>query len=377
LSACLPKIILWSMGVKQNPRKTDPTEVKTMTKKTISRRDMLQAGAALAGTLALGNWGEILAQKKPAERPTLVVFWLNGGPAGLFNSANSFLRSGAFGVTERNVSDLGNDLYVDAGSFGALPAAARAHMASINFRHDVVRPHDLARAAVLENGKRNQLLRIAGAMPAGAPNRCAVVNELGLPKGVSAGPPAESGVMLDFVLDFKAIQGGGLDEIRAAYGMASDATSIRDQGSTFAAVESLVRTGAGVIFAQPAYTGRPDRQFDTHGDENGEVSRKIMEPITPMLAKFLDRVMALPNRNVVTMLVGEWSRTNPKSDHQPGGTATVIGKYVKTGTAGPQNADGSPPTDAPPPEALWAYAAAALGLAKTPFGRNPCPKLIV
>jgi hypothetical protein len=101
-----------------------------------------------------------------------------------------------------------------------------------------------------------------------------------------------------------------------------------------------------------------------------------MSPITPVLATFLERVMALPDRNVVTMLVGEWSRTNPKSDHEPGGTATIIGKYVKTGTAGPQNADGSPPPNAPAPEALWAYVAAALGLVKTPFGRNPNPELI-
>jgi len=347
-----------------------------MTEQTISRRTIIQGGAALAGSLALGTLLDTAA-RKPAERPTLVVFWLNGGPAGLFNSANSFLRSGFFGVTERNVRDLGNGLFVDADSFGALPPAACAHMASINFRHGIVRPHDHARAAVLENGKRNQLLRMAAAMPGAAADRCALVNDLGFPKGVSAGPPAESGVTLDFVMDFKAIQGRSLDEVRSVYGVASDASFISDQGSTFAAVEGLVRAGAGVIFAQPAYTGRPDRQFDTHRDSSGEVARKIMSPITPMLATFLDRVMALEDRNVVTMLVGEWSRTNPESDHEPGGTATVIGKYVKTGTAGPQNTDGSPPLNAPPPEGLWAYAAAALGLNKTPFGRNPHPELIV
>jgi len=214
-------------------------------------------------------------------------------------------------------------------------------------------------------------------MPAGAANRCALVNDLGFPKGVSAGPPAETGVTLDFVMGFEAIQSRGLDEVRSVYGVTSEAIFIRDQSSTFAAVEGLVRAGAGVIFAQPAYTGQPDRQFDTHRDSSGEVARKIMSPITPMLATFVDRVMAMPDRNVVTMLVGEWSRTNPESDHEPGGTATVIGKYVKTGTAGPQNADGSPPANAPPPEALWAYAAAALGLDKAPFGRNPNPELIM
>ena len=346
-----------------------------MTKQTISRRKIIQGGAALAGTIAMGNLLDTSA-RKPEQRPTLVVFWLNGGPAGLFNSANSFLRSGAFGVTERNVRDLGNGLFVDAGSFGALPPVARTHMASINFRHGILRPHDHARAAVLENEKRSQLLRMAAAMPAGPPKRCALVNDLGFPKGVSAGPPAESSVTLDFVMDFEAMQAPALQQVRPSYGVASDAAFIRDQASTFAAVEALVRADVGVIFAQPAYTGRPDRQFDTHGDGSGEIARKIMAPITPMLATFLERVMALPDRNVVTMLLGEWSRTQPESDHEPGGTATVIGKYVKTGTAGPQNADGSPPANAPPPEALWAYAAAALGLVRTPFGRNPNPELI-
>jgi hypothetical protein len=345
-----------------------------MANQTLSRRNLLQGGLALAGAVALGGARRADARGAP-EPPALVVLWLNGGPAGLFNSAGSFLRSGAFGVTHDNVRALGNDLFVDAGSLGALPAAARAHMASVNFRHGIVRPHDHARAAVLENGKRSQLLRMAAAMPASGAIRCALVMGHGFPKGVSAGPPAEAGATLDFVMDLGTIP--GVDQTRSAYGVAADAAWIRDQAGTFAAVEGLVRAGAGVIFAQPAYSGEPDRQFDTHGDATGEVARKIMAPITPMLATFLDRVLALPGRNVVTMLVGEWSRSHPDSDHEPGGTATVIGKYVKTGTAGPQRADGQPPPDAPPPEGLWAYAAAALRLSGAPFGRNPNPELIV
>lgn len=351
-----------------------------MANANITRRKLMQGGLALAGAAALGGSrrGEARGGSRRGtapERPTLVVFWLNGGPAGLFNSANSFLANGAFGVTQDNVRALGNDLYVDAGTLGALPEAARAHMASVNFSHGITRPHDHARAAMLENGKRNQLLRMAAAIPAGSEIRCALVNDLGFPKGVSAGPPAEAGAKLDFVMDFGSIP--GVDAVRSTYGVASDAVWIRDQAATFAAVEGLVRAGAGVIFAQPAYTGQPDKQFDTHHDTSGEAARKIMAPITPMLATFLDRVMVLPNQNVVTMLVGEWSRSSPDSDHEPGGTATVIGKYVKTGTAGPQRSDGQPPPNAPPPEGLWAYAAAALRLSGTPFGKNPNPELIL
>jgi len=346
-----------------------------MADSTMTRRTLLKGGAALAGALAVSGRG--IARAAPAdEQPTLVVLWLNGGPAGLFNSANSFLRSGAFGVTADNVRSLGNDLYVDAGSLGALPQVACAHMASINFRHGILRPHDHARAAVLENAGHSQLLRMAAAMPAGGPIRCGLVNDLGFPKGVSAGPPAETGVSLEFVMNYDSIKVPELDRIRKAYDAPTD-DWIRSASGTFAAVEGLVRARASVVFAQPAYTGQPDRQFDTHNDDSGVLARSLMAPITPLLATFLERVMALPGHNVVTMLVGEWSRTSPKSDHEPGGTATVIGKYVKTGTAGPQRADGSPPENAPPPEGLWAYAAAALRLRNASFGRNPNPQLVL
>jgi len=350
-----------------------------MAKHKISRRTILQGSAALAGTLALGRWGDVLGGKS-IERPTLVVFWLNGGPAGLFNSANSFLRSGAFGVTEQNVRDLGNGLFVDAQSFGSLPSAALSHMSSINFRHGILRPHDHARAAVLQEGSRSQLLRLAAEMPE-APVRCAAVNDIGFPVGVTSTVPAENGATLERVVDVAAVMKQlptkKVKEVQGVYGMPNDQLAINDQRSTFAAVELLVHTGTSVIFAQPAYTGRKDRQFDTHNDDAGTASREVMMPITPALRIFLDRTLSMRGRNVVTLLVGEFSRTIPKSDHEPGGTATVIGKYVKTGTTGPQSADGAPPENAPPPAALWAYVASALRISGTPFGRNLYPELIV
>jgi hypothetical protein len=343
----------------------------------LTRRGFLAGSAALVGTGALSCQPAPAAApapvvpRKAGAPPTLVVLWLNGGPAGLFNSARSFLASNAFGVTADNVRDLGNDLYVDAGSLGALPPIALAHMAAINFSHGIVRPHDHARAAVLEDAGHSQLLRMAAAMPATATTRCAIVNDLGLPKGISAGPPSESGASFEFVMGFDEIR-HPLADIRAAYGV-PEGDWIRDTSGTFAAIEGLVHAGASVIFAQPAYSGQPDRQFDTHRDTSGAAARAVMAPITPLLSTFLGRVLAL-HRNVVTVLVGEFSRTSSESDHEPGGTATIIGMNVKTGTAGPQRTDGSPPPNAPPPAALWRYAAAALGL--DPTG-NPNPELLV
>jgi uncharacterized protein (DUF1501 family) len=339
-----------------------------------SRRTLLKAGLAAAGALALSPFE---AWAAPRERPALVVLWLNGGPAGLFNSADAFLGNGAFGVTSGNVRALGHGLYVDAASLGALPALALAHMAAIPFRHGLY-SHNDARVAVLQSGPRSQLLRMAAALPASA-LPCAIVNRLGVPVGVTADPPAERGIACQHVDAFAdaGLVAAELNGIRHAYGVTPGRTA-DDLPGTLAAVEALIRADASVVFAQAAFTGREDRQFDTHHDDGGKLAREIMAPITPGLSVFLQRMLTLRGRNVVTLLTGEFSRTLPGADHAKGGTATVIGKYVRTGSGGRQSADGSPPEDAVPPEALWAYLAGALRVdGASPFGANPLPQLLV
>lgn len=345
-----------------------------------TRRSFLKAGVTLAGMLALGDVSAIARPRHPSERPALIVLWLNGGPAGLFNSANAFLASGAFGVSADNVRALGNGLYVDAGSLGALPTAALHHMASVHFRHGLY-SHNDSRAAVLQSGARSQLLRMAAALPRSA-IPCAIVNNLSLPVGVSLDPTLEQGLAFEHIKKLddarRSLSAAQFNDIRESYGVFGANLAIDNQRSTFAAVEALVHEGASVVFAQPAYTGRQDRQFDTHRDDTGVVARQIMAPITPDLSTFLRRMMALPGRNVVTLLTGEFSRTLPGADHAKGGTATVIGKYVKAGAPGRQRADGSPPEHAPAPEALWAYVAAALGLGEAaPFGAHPYADLLL
>jgi hypothetical protein len=125
------------------------------------------------------------------------------------------------------------------------------------------------------------------------------------------------------------------------------------------------------------FEGRPDRQFDTHDDATGAAARQVMAPLVPLLRTFLARILGQHDRNVVVALIGEFSRTVPTSDHALGGTATVIGRFVKAGTAGPQTADGAPPAGAPPVDGLWSYLAGALRLGQQPFGRNPNPELLL
>ncbi len=351
----------------------------------LPRRSILKGLAA--GALALPGLSRNLAaatgMKPPPESPALVVVFLNGGPAGFFNSAGSFLAKGDFGVSRGNVRSLGGGLVVDAGSLGTLPDAALSHMAAVNFKHGMQK-HDLARAALLQTGDRSNLLLMAQSFINPGQIRCAVVNSLGLPVGVDPNPPAENGIALERVLDLRAIgmydapSGGGptYAQMAGAYGVGPQASAVADTRTSFLAAELLLRAGSNVIFTQPLYAGRPDRQIDTHHDPTGAEARQIMGTILAPLRTFVGRALALPNRNVVIVLTGEFSRTVGASDHEPGGTATVIGKYVKTGSAGPQTPEGAPPPGSPPPAGLWAYVATVLKLSEHPFGDNPCPELV-
>jgi hypothetical protein len=308
-----------------------------------------------------------------------VIINLNGGPAGLFNSADSFLANGGFGVTQRNVRAVGNGLFVDAGTLGTLPDPALGHMASINFSHGLYR-HELARAAVFQTGGRSNLLLLAKSFLNPAPIRCAVVNSLGLPVGVDPNPPREDGIALERVVDLRTIgvfiEVESTNKIAAAYGVPADSGPIADTRTSFLAAELLLRSGTNVVFTQPLFVGRPDRQLDTHRDSSGAQAREIMGSIMSPLRTLVSRALSLRDRNVVIALVGEFSRTLGECDHEPGGTATVIGRYVKTGTAGRQTPEGAPPVGSPPVAGLWSYLASALKLKDHEFGSNPNPELI-
>ncbi len=347
----------------------------------LGRRAVLKGATALLAAPAISRAAGTAIRAQ--ETPALAILYLNGGPAGLFNSADSFMEKRNFGVTRDNVRPLGNGLVVDAATLGTLPAAALGHMASINFRHGLYR-HELSRAALLQTGSRSNLLLLAGAMTSPAPIRCAVVNSLGLPVGMDAAPPAENGVALERVLDLRSIPvltdpaqpSPGAGRIAAAYGVSPTLTAISDVKTTLLATELLLRSGTSVVFAQPAFVGRADRQFDTHSDSEGVKARDIMVSMLADLRTFLSRVSEIPGRNVVVALMGEFSRTVGASDHAPGGTATVIGKHVRTGSAGPQTPGGLPPASSPPPAGLWAFLASVLQVEDHPFGVNPHPELV-
>jgi hypothetical protein len=159
--------------------------------------------------------------------------------------------------------------------------------------------------------------------------------------------------------------------LAAAYGVTAGAggslpTAIRNERMQIMGAELMIRAGANVVIAN-------SRGWDSHGDNNGnEVRQKMLgEGIIGALKTFTDRTLAMANRNVVTVIMGDFSRSLPGSNHQANLTATVIGKYVKLGSTGNVTADVGLPQGSPGIQQFWAYLGAVLGSTGSPFGTNP------
>jgi len=214
-----------------------------------------------AGALALpGLPGRVLAAP-PRERPALAIVYLNGGPPGLFNSAASFLRSGAFGVTHDNVRNVGNGLLVDAATLGALPAPALAHMAAINFKHGYDR-HDFARAALLQSGSRSKFVVARPEHARSGAIRCRWSTRWGSPTASDRAPTHEGGIGLTRVAELDEIGVVGtppaaIREVRAAYGVAAASNQIDDAAASLCAAELLLRAGTTVVFTSRCSPGGP------------------------------------------------------------------------------------------------------------------------
>ena len=390
--------------------------------RTLSRRSLLQASAALAGAAALGRPGAALAQAAPEKTSVLFVF-LDGGYNALFGSADSFLGSGAFGTSPNTVRLLGNGLAVDAPTFGTMPQAALDKMASVGVRHGLT-AHDSAQEALWTTGGRSYPTLLAHALGGEAAIKAAVVGSR-MPAGAR---PSENGVSLQAITDMRATivalggaadptvpnrniatdalahaqdmsrrrllrspkslrsvgdgyttgvealkkQGLALDynALANAYGIPNTTTGVTNFRTQMVAAELMVLAGANTVVAI-------DGGWDTHADTDGnDVRNQMGQRILPPLNTFLSRMMADPTRNVVTVILGDFARSLPGSDHQPNLTATVIGKYVRQGTTGRCDANVGLPQGTPSIGGLWAFVAAA-ARAPAAFGANPHASLLL
>ncbi|HLU66646.1 MAG TPA: twin-arginine translocation signal domain-containing protein [Kofleriaceae bacterium] len=396
----------------------------------LSRRGFLKGVAAAAGALGATRLmgGRLVAPAyaaDPVEAPAALLFYMRGGYNALFCSADSFLGNGAFGVRDGNVLRVKQSgLYVDRNSLGTLSASTLAHMASIGVKHGISQ-HPAAQANLWMKGKRSRPIMLSAALggdaalrcvtvganeppgnhraeggvsmqyvrdlsttiaalggttKAGAPRRELAASGLAVSEAMSAGrltPNPTSGASLiegyPAAVAMLSDQAQSFDyaEIATAYGVKPNAngeypTVVKGVRMHFVAAEIMIRAGANVVIIE-------NRGWDTHKDRNGSQVRNMMQGrrIPQMLKVFTDRTLAMQNRNVVTTLFGDFSRSLPGSDHQANLTATVIGKYVKLGTTGRVNARVGLPAGTPGIEGYWAYLAAALKCPEKPFGNNP------
>lgn len=395
-----------------------------------SRRGFLKGAAIAAGMFGASRLaGHSLvgrAQAAPGAEPAaLFIVNLIGGYNALFPSADSFVGSGAFGVTSTNIRRIGTSpVFVDRATLGTLSTTTLAKMASIGVRHGIS-SHPTAHRALLLDGTQSRLVKMAAALGGDAAVRCVALGNLA-PAGThraigdvslqqvldlsttiaalggttSANAPertlaadgiAAAEAMSKATLEMNPTSGRTLTEaypassnqlrqstvaldyaeMCAAYGIqlgtnGSYPTAVNNPRRQIMGAELMIRAGAKVVIANQG-------GWDTHGDRNGNTVRTKMTQNATMAALkiFTDRTLAMANRNVVTVIMGDFSRSLPGSDHQANLTATVIGKYVKLGTTGRVSANVGLPAGTPGIDGFWAYLAAVTGAAGAPFGANP------
>ncbi|MBS1148730.1 MAG: hypothetical protein H6Q89_428 [Myxococcaceae bacterium] len=399
-----------------------------MNSNRFSRRSLMQATGAVAGGLAasrLMTGGGLLSRtaygQVAGEKPALLVIYLSGGYNSLFGSADSYTNPAAFSGTK---TALAGGLVVDASTFGTLPAYALSHISTVGVRHGIT-SHGAAQTANMSDGTRSYGLRLASIMGGDAAIKAVNVGTQMMP-----GPrPAEGGVSLQQVNDMKstiAALGGATDPtipdrkigaagltaaqtmsadrlaanpsmmvgmrdglqsgidtltkpvqafnyaaMATAYGMAATATAVNNFTSKIAAAELMITAGANFVAAV-------DGGWDTHGDRTGTNVRNMMNTrILPPLKVFINRMMNLPDRNVVIAIVGDFARSLPGSDHASALSATVIGKYVKVGTTGKMSPTVQLPAGTPSVPGLWSYLSKVLKVPTEPFGTNPHTSILI
>lgn len=392
---------------------------------------MVVGSAAAAATATL----PLKASAQATEPAALFVLFLRGGFNGVFNGPDAYLNVPAgrprFGVTQGNVKNLGNGLFVDKDTLGALSPFALGHMATIGAQHNET-AHDRAQLVTMHGpDSSHYCVRMAAAFNEQSPFPLIQVGSQTL-----VGPRAvEGNLSMQMLTDMKvalaalsptatgaltsrAAIGQGLtaakrlstplltkhprslasygdaadsmtdalvkppfdfslDELTAAYNLPAGTGAVRDLTEKFAAAEMMIRAGTRVVLAVD--DGPAGGNWDTHGSTDAQVDRnQFAAHVMPGLSTFVSRMVGQSNSNVVVAIMGDFTRTLPGSDHGTGVAGTVIGKYVKTGTTGRSYVRESGglvrsdlPDGTPGMTAFWAYLADVLRLPNNPFGRHP------
>src|SRR5215207_9167404 len=140
--------------------------------------DGAYAVSRLPGINLLGK-----AEAAPGDEPPAVfIFNMIGGYNALFGSADSFIGSGAFGVTATNTKQIGtSNLVVDRTTLGSLSNTTLAKMASIGINHGQT-AHTTARNMLLFDGDKSRLIALSKSLGGTAAVRCVAIGNV-MPEG--------------------------------------------------------------------------------------------------------------------------------------------------------------------------------------------------
>lgn len=393
----------------------------------LSRRELvkktLETTSAIGAGSVLGASGLItpraLAQTGGAG--AVVVIYLTGGYNSLFSSADSFSGTGFFGVTPANMLDLGSGLVVDS-VFSQLSPFAKERMAAVGVAHGIS-AHGSAQTAQFTFDNANPLMLLADAIGGSGSIKCANVGSQIIPGPRTAVGSVSLQQVADMQSTIDALGGGAPDptmpkrelaamgiaasegmsqsrlmgnpeslqtvsegykvavetlskvaqpfnpqELMTAYNLSG--TAVNSFPAQMAAAELMIRAGANVVAAVDG----GGLTWDTHGDRTGQRVRSMFAArIMPGLKAFTDRMIRDQGPNVTVVILGDFARSTPGSDHAPVTVATVIGTNVKVGTTGKVSSTVGLPQGTPSVPGLWGYLA-ALSKAQSAvsrFGGNP------
>lgn len=390
----------------------------------INRRDLLKISAGASGALAMGSIGigahpfGPKARAQEGKPSAVLVIFLQGGYNALFGSADSFANR-SFGVNNTNMLALSNGLVVDS-TFNTLGAYAKANLATAGIAHGIP-IHPQAQAAQFTVGAQNPVISLAAALGGSGSIKCVNVGTEEIP-----GPRnAVNGVSLQKIVNMQTTidtLGGGAQDptmpdraiaaqgiaashssskaeiegnsnslssavtaydvaiktlskpsqpfnpqtLQTAYGL--NGTAITNFNSRIAAAELMIRAGANVVSIVNV-------GWDTHGDTTGaRVRTKFTNEILPGLKTFTDRMLTEQSEyNITVLILGDFARSLPGSDHATVTVATVMGHNVKQGTTGKVDASVGFLGPTPTVGGFWGYVAAIAGAPKSTvdtFGGN-------
>ncbi len=380
----------------------------------LSRRALFQSAAATA-VLSTTQAGAA-----PKLQTTVVLLGLSGGHHQMFSSADTMVNhsKGGFGVTASNIVMTAGGFGVDAGTFGQLGDLALNNAATVGVAHGIG-AHLSGYRACFFDGNTSLPIKLATAMGGAHALKCVqlgpefpgpsrAMGEVSMQKipdvtgllaalGLSSNDPTlptrdassaairlvqklsarryqqHPNALLPFAEANQALQGVlqtppvtlNWAEVARAYGMPAGATAIGDLASRFAAAELLVRADVNVIAISDV------GGYDDHDDTTGEFARnRYATGVIPSLRTFLNRTLAMPNRQVITCVMGEFGR-DTDSNHAGVTCANVFGTGIRPGTTGRIIAEScSLPQGTAGWQGFYALLASAAG-AEPVFGANP------